>query len=77
VAQAAIDRLDAVGANLVGVLLNGADIDHDRESYLPFYHRDYQYYSPEVTSWPTDLPAFGEEGDPPGKVAPQVQAKSS
>ena len=76
VAQAAVERLEAVGANVLGVLLNGADIDSDRDSYLPFYHRDYQYYAPEVTSWPDETPAVGE-GDPTGKVAQQIEAKSS
>ena len=57
VARAAVERLDAVGANLVGVLLNQADIDRDGDSYLPFYHRDYQYYPTGAAAWAPELPA--------------------
>ena len=44
VARAAVERLDAVGANVIGALLNRADLDDPAESYLPYYHRDYDYY---------------------------------
>jgi capsular exopolysaccharide synthesis family protein len=77
IARAAVERLDAVGANLVGVLLNRADVDGDADAYLPFYHRDYQYYSADVTSWSPDVPSVSGTSDTTGKVSPQIQAESS
>ena len=50
VGRAAVERLDAVGANLVGALLNRADLNKPGLSYLPYYHSDYGYYSQEEGS---------------------------
>jgi polysaccharide biosynthesis transport protein len=56
VARAAVDQLEAVGANIVGVLLNRAALDKPGESYLPYYHRDYRYYAqPDGNGW---IPTF-------------------
>ena len=42
VAAAAIERLDAVGAKMIGAILNRVVLDLPGESYLPYYHRDYK-----------------------------------
>ena len=51
IARAAVERLDAVGANVMGALLNRADLDNSTESYLPYYHRDYDYYPTKPASY--------------------------
>jgi Mrp family chromosome partitioning ATPase len=46
VASAAIERLDAVGTAVVGVVLNQVELDRRANSYLPYYHQTYKaYYS--------------------------------
>src|SRR5688572_15837357 len=59
VASAALERLDAVNANVVGVMLNRAILEHDDDSYLPYYHREYPSYSSQQdeTFSPPELPA--------------------
>jgi succinoglycan biosynthesis transport protein ExoP len=59
VASAALERLDAVNANVVGVVLNRAILEPDDDSYLPYYHRDYPTYDSqqEDTFSPPELPA--------------------
>jgi polysaccharide biosynthesis transport protein len=46
VATAAVDRLDAVGAHLVGVMLNRAVLPSHGDSYLPYYHQQYDGLQP-------------------------------
>ena len=46
IASSALERLDAVGAKVVGALLNRVVLDSHRASYLPYYHREYQTYYP-------------------------------
>ena len=41
---AAVERLDAVGANLVGALLNRAPLNGDGDSYLPYSYHSYRSY---------------------------------
>ena len=41
---AAIERLDAVGAQSVGAMLNRAELDKHTDSYLPYYHRGSEGY---------------------------------
>jgi polysaccharide biosynthesis transport protein len=49
VAAAAVERLDAVGANVVGAMLNRVALDAPGNSYLPYYHKEYGgYYVPSV-----------------------------
>jgi len=64
-ACAAVERLDAVGANVVGAVLNRAALNRRGQSYLPYYHRDYQNYYPRqeesfVPQVPPDAPSVGE-----------------
>ena len=79
-ACAAVERLDAVGANVVGAVLNRAALSRRGQSYLPYYHRDYQSYYPRqeesfVPQVP-DAPSVGEgvkasapaQGDAAGKA---------
>jgi capsular exopolysaccharide synthesis family protein len=40
VASAAVERLEAVRAPLVGAMLNRVVFDDDEDSYLPYYHRE-------------------------------------
>jgi tyrosine-protein kinase Etk/Wzc len=46
-AAAAVERLDSVGATIVGAVLNRVVLDRRDTSYLPYYHRDYKTYYPE------------------------------
>jgi polysaccharide biosynthesis transport protein len=45
-ASAAIDRLGASGAHIIGAMLNRVVLDEDDPSYLPYFHRAYQSYYP-------------------------------
>jgi receptor protein-tyrosine kinase len=58
VANAAIERLAAVRAPLLGAMLNRVAIDRRGESYLPYYHQTYKAYYPqhEVSIRPPELP---------------------
>jgi hypothetical protein len=58
VARAAVERIDAAGGRLVGAMLNRAVLDGSTDSYLPYYHQDYQtYYAREQgSSWLPELP---------------------
>jgi capsular exopolysaccharide synthesis family protein len=58
VATAAVNQLDAAGAHLIGVVLNRVTLDKPGESYLPYYHREFQsYYSPhDGSGWRPQLP---------------------
>ena len=57
VGRAAVERLDAVGAKIVGALLNRVALDRRTDSYLPYYHRSYDtYYSPEAAAWTPNVP---------------------
>ena len=47
VASAAIERLEAVRAPLVGAMLNRVVLDDDDDAYLPYYHRESGTYYPE------------------------------
>ena len=47
VASAAVERLEAVRAPLVGAMLNRVVFDDDDDSYLPYYHRETGPYHPE------------------------------
>ena len=63
-ARAAVERLDAAGANLLGALLNRAVLGR-HESYLPYYHRDYQTYNlqQEGGSWEPEVPDVPSKGN--------------
>jgi capsular exopolysaccharide synthesis family protein len=58
VATAAVERLEAVGAPLLGAMLNRVVLDRRGESYLPYYHRNYKSYYPqhENSIRPPELP---------------------
>jgi polysaccharide biosynthesis transport protein len=81
IARAAVERLDAVGANLVGALLNGAELGKRGESYLPYYHRDYDgYYSSvplERSSWIPHVPGPPSNGDGAAAATSAVQTTSA
>ncbi len=80
IARAAVERLDAVGANLVGALLNGAELGKRGESYLPYYHRDYDYYSyvpHERSSWIPQVPVPPSNGDGAPAATSVVQTTSA
>jgi capsular exopolysaccharide synthesis family protein len=47
VASAAIERLEAVRAPLLGAMLNRVDFADDEDAYLPYYHHDSGTYYPE------------------------------
>ena len=38
----------AAGANVIGTVLNRADLQKPGVSYLPYYHRDYETHYPEL-----------------------------
>jgi polysaccharide biosynthesis transport protein len=46
-ASAAVERLEAVGANIIGAVLNRVVLGRRGESFLPYYHQDYSSYSPQ------------------------------
>jgi len=48
VSKAALQRLHAAGANVIGTVLNRADLQKPGVSYLPYYHRDYETHYPEL-----------------------------
>jgi len=58
VAAAAVQRLEAVSAPILGAMLNRVVLDGRGESYLPYYHRSYQAYYPqdENNLLPAELP---------------------
>ncbi|PWT82914.1 MAG: hypothetical protein C5B57_07900 [Blastocatellia bacterium] len=77
VASAAVERLDAVGANVVGAMLNGVVLDQPGRSYLPYYHREYPAYYCEQTgsSWIPKLPdAAALQGDSTRAAAPPANS---
>ncbi len=72
VACAAVERLDAVGANVVGAMLNRAALDRHTDSYLPYYHRGHEaYYAPKENSVSREAPGVHSSDDAPGPVRPQ------
>jgi succinoglycan biosynthesis transport protein ExoP len=78
VASAAVERLDAVGARLVGAMLNRAVLDRRGESYLPYYHRDSQtYYSQQENSLNPEVLGAPSNGAPGGAAAPHVQSDAT
>jgi polysaccharide biosynthesis transport protein len=58
VATAAVQRLEAVRAPLLGAMLNRVAIDRRGESYLPYYSGDYKAYYPhnDDSVSPPELP---------------------
>jgi len=50
VATAAIERLAAVRAPLIGAMLNRVALDRRDDSYLPYYHQNYEAYSEDENS---------------------------
>jgi capsular exopolysaccharide synthesis family protein len=71
VACAAVERLDAVGANVVGAMLNRAALDKRTNSYLPYYHHGHEaYYSPRENSVGQEAPSVDSAVESPGAVAP-------
>jgi succinoglycan biosynthesis transport protein ExoP len=75
VACAAVERLDAVGAKIVGAMLNLAVLDGHGESYLPYYHRDSQtYYSQQEDSFSPEVSRAPSNGASAGAAAPHVQS---
>jgi len=78
VASAAVERLDAVGAKIVGAMLNRAVLERHGESYLPYYHRDYQtYYSQQEDSFSPEVPGAPSNGASAGAAAPNVQSDAT
>jgi Mrp family chromosome partitioning ATPase len=75
VACAAVERLDAAGANLVGAMLNRAELGRNGESYLPYYHRDYEtyYLQPEGSFWMPDVPGPPSKDESHRTAAPRAQ----
>jgi capsular exopolysaccharide synthesis family protein len=73
-ASAAVERLDAVGANVVGAMLNRAVLERRGESYLPYYHRDYHAYYPEQDESAPEVPGAPSAGDGADASTPQAQA---
>jgi polysaccharide biosynthesis transport protein len=70
VVAATIDRLDSVGAPLVGAMLNNVKFDRN-ESYLPYYHRPYNSDDPprQDDGPPPELPEIGsDERNAPGPL---------
>jgi tyrosine-protein kinase Etk/Wzc len=65
IASAAVERLDAVGATIVGAMLNRAPLGRRDTSYLPYYHKDYQTYFPEAddTFHPPEVTSAALRGD--------------
>ena len=64
VATAAIERLQAVRAPVLGAMLNRVEINRRGESYLPYYHRNYKSYYPQrdISIRPPELPPASLEG---------------
>jgi capsular exopolysaccharide synthesis family protein len=64
VATAAVQRLEAVRAPILGAMLNRVVLDARGESYLPYYHRSYQTYYPqdENSLRSSELPPAPSEG---------------
>jgi succinoglycan biosynthesis transport protein ExoP len=72
VACAAVERLDAVGANLVGAMLNRAALDRHTDSYLPYYHRGHEaYYSARENSVSQETPGVHSSDRSPAPGRPQ------
>jgi capsular exopolysaccharide synthesis family protein len=72
VASAAVARLDAVGATVVGAMLNRAELDKHTDSYLPYYHRgQVAYYSPRQVTPEHDALVVDAGSPPSGKVSPR------
>jgi capsular exopolysaccharide synthesis family protein len=61
VATAAVERLEAVGAPLLGAMLNRVALDGADDSYLPYYHRTYKDYYSQHEEWATELPPESSE----------------
>jgi polysaccharide biosynthesis transport protein len=74
VACAAVERLDAVGANLVGAMLNRAALDKHTDSYLPYYHRGSEgYFSHRNDSFRPGAPGADSGGlSADAEATPQV-----
>jgi capsular exopolysaccharide synthesis family protein len=67
VAVAAVQRLEAVGANVVGAMLNRAALDRHTDSYLPYYHHGHHaYYSPRENSVSEETPGLDSSDHSPG-----------
>ncbi len=79
VASAAIERLEAVGANVVGAMLNRAALDKRTNSYLPYYYRgSAEYYSPGGATFSAgdhDLDPAGPATEP--EATPQASRSNA
>ena len=68
VASAAVEQLNATGANLVGASLNRVQLEKTGESYLPYYHRQYpNYYPSKEEVWlpeVSDIPVRRDSSQP-------------
>ena len=75
VAFDAVERLDAVGATLVGAVLNRVVLGRRGRSYLPYYRREYKTRSPlKGDSFsPTDVSAASSNRDQAGAAAPTLE----
>ena len=64
VATAAVQRLEAVRAPILGAMLNRVVLGSGGESYLPYYHRNYKAYYPqhENSLLPPKLPSAPLQG---------------
>ena len=71
-ARAAVERLDAAGGVVVGAVLNRAVLDRAGDSYLPYYHQDYEtYYAQQTgTAWLPELPETLSQPGSSGTVTP-------
>jgi capsular exopolysaccharide synthesis family protein len=64
-AAAAVERLDTAGSNLLGAVLNRVVLDKPGESYLPYYHREYETYVPKEDGlgWRPEVPELPSKGE--------------
>jgi capsular exopolysaccharide synthesis family protein len=75
VAIAAVERLDAVGATIVGTVLNRVELGRRGKSYLPYYRRDYKTESPQQQDsfYPPEVSAASLNRASAGAAAPTLE----
>lgn len=74
VASAAVEQLNAAGANLVGAMLNRVELGRAGESYLPYYHREYaNYYPQHEDTWLPEMPDAPASHDSTGSTPRLIQ----
>jgi capsular exopolysaccharide synthesis family protein len=78
VASAAVERLEAVGANLVGAMLNRAALDRHTNAYLPYYHHGHaSYYKPREDGFRLQAPAADSASHGGEIIAPPFMGSES